>query len=168
MKTGVECEFHLICPDASAISDAGDIQAKPCYDQSALMRRYDVISEICDSMLTLGWKPYQNDHEDANGQFEMNWEYDTALVTADRHSFFKYMVKSIAEKHGLRAAFMPKPFASLTGNGCHTHVSLWKGGKPLFAGSGYADLSDTCLYYIGGIIKHAKAVNTFTNCLPNS
>ena len=76
MKTGVECEFHLICPDASAISDAGDVQAKPCYDQSALMRRYDVIAEICDSMLELGWKPYQNDHEDANGQFEMNWEYD--------------------------------------------------------------------------------------------
>ena len=74
------------------------------------MRRYDVITEICDAMIALGWKPYQNDHEDANGQFEMNWEYDTALRTADRHAFFKYMVKSIAEKHGLRATFMPKPF----------------------------------------------------------
>ncbi len=114
-------------PDATAISDPADTQAKPCYDQSALMRRYDVIAEICDSMLALGWKPYQNDHEDANGQFEMNWEYDDALVTADRHSFFKYMAKSIAEKHGLRATFMPKPFAGLTGNGCHSHVSLWKG-----------------------------------------
>ena len=75
------------------------------------MRRYDVIAEICDAMVALGWKPYQNDHEDANGQFEMNWEYDTALRTADRHAFFKFMVKSIAEKHGLRATFMPKPFA---------------------------------------------------------
>ena len=65
------------------------------------MRRYDVISEICDSMLELGWNPYQNDHEDANGQFEMNWQYDDALKTADKHAFFKYMVKSIAEKHGL-------------------------------------------------------------------
>jgi hypothetical protein len=74
------------------------------------MRRYDVIAEICDAMLALGWQPYQNDHEDANGQFEMNWEYDSALITADRHAFFKYMVKSIAEKHGLRATFMPKPF----------------------------------------------------------
>jgi glutamine synthetase len=74
------------------------------------MRRYDVITEICDAMLLLGWNPYQNDHEDANGQFEMNWDYDDALVTADRHAFFKFMVKSIAEKHGLRATFMPKPF----------------------------------------------------------
>ena len=89
------------------------------------MRRYDVISEICDSMIALGWQPYQNDHEDANGQFEMNWEYDSALKTADRHAFFKYMVKSIAEKHGLRATFMPKPFPHLTGNGCHAHLSLW-------------------------------------------
>ncbi len=83
-------------------------------------------------MLALGWKPYQNDHEDANGQFEMNWEYDDALITADRHSFFKYMAKSIAEKHGLRATFMPKPFLDLTGNGCHAHVSLWRDGKNLF------------------------------------
>ena len=132
MKTGVECEFFLITPDGRRICDAADRQAKPCYDQSALMRRYDVIAEICDCMLALGWKPYQNDHEDANGQFEMNWEYDDALVTADRHSFFKYMAKSIAEKHGLRATFMPKPFADLTGNGCHAHVSLWNDGKNLF------------------------------------
>ncbi len=76
MKTGVECEFFLVSPDGSAIGDASDTQSKPCYDQSALMRRYDVISEICDSMLELGWGPYQNDHEDANGQFEMNWLYD--------------------------------------------------------------------------------------------
>ena len=89
------------------------------------MRRYDLITEICDCMLALGWSPYQNDHEDANGQFEMNWEYADALTTADRHTFFKYMVKTLAEKHGLRATFMPKPFANLTGNGCHMHVSLW-------------------------------------------
>jgi len=95
LKTGVECEYFLVSPDGSAISDPADIQAKPCYDQSALMRRYEVISEICDSMLELGWGPYQNDHEDANGQFEMNWLYDDCLVTADRMAFFKYMVKAI-------------------------------------------------------------------------
>ena len=83
------------------VSDSKDTAAKPCYDQQALMRRYDVIAEICDYMLELGWEPYQNDHEDANGQFEMNWAFDDALVTADRHSFFKFMVKSVAEKHGL-------------------------------------------------------------------
>ncbi|HJO72980.1 MAG TPA: type III glutamate--ammonia ligase, partial [Rhodospirillales bacterium] len=130
MKSGVECEFFLIVQDGSTISDPFDTQPKPCYDQSALMRRYDVISEICNSMITLGWDPYQNDHEDANGQFEMNWEYDDCLPTADKHTFFKYMVKSIAEAHGFRATFMPKPFDKLTGNGCHSHVSVWdKAGR---------------------------------------
>ncbi|HJP20029.1 MAG TPA: type III glutamate--ammonia ligase, partial [Alphaproteobacteria bacterium] len=109
VKTGVECEYFLIQPDGSDISDPRDIQEKPCYDQGALMRRFDVISEICDAMIELGWGPYQNDHEDANGQWEMNWDFDDVLVTADRHVFFKFMVKSIAEKHGLRATFMPKP-----------------------------------------------------------
>jgi hypothetical protein len=89
------------------------------------MRRYDVVREICDYMLDLGWGPYQNDHEDANGQFEMNWEFDDALATADKHSFFKFMVKSVAEAHGFRATFMPKPVEGLTGNGCHAHVSVW-------------------------------------------
>ena len=100
MKSGVEAEFFLVTPDGQAISDAADTATKPCYDQGALLRRYDVIAEICDAMLELGWLPYQNDHEDANGQFEMNWQYDDALVTADRHSFFKFLVKSVAEKHG--------------------------------------------------------------------
>ena len=89
------------------------------------MRRYDVIAEICDCMLEMGWQPYQNDHEDANGQFEMNWEFDDALNTADKHSFFKFMTKSIAEKHGFKATFMPKPIEALTGNGCHAHISAW-------------------------------------------
>ena len=115
----------MLTPDGAAIGDAADQQSKPCYDQQALMRRYDLIAEICDAMLALGWGPYQNDHEDANGQFEMNWSYDDALITADRHAFFKYMVKTLAEQHGLRATFMPKPFANLSGNGCHVHVSLW-------------------------------------------
>jgi len=125
VKTGVECEFFLINSAGDGLSDAADTHEKPCYDQSALMRRYDVISEICDAMIELGWDPYQNDHEDANGQFEMNWEYDDALLTADRHTFFKYMAKSIAESHGYQATFMPKPFSHLTGNGCHAHVSAW-------------------------------------------
>jgi glutamine synthetase type III len=169
-KTGVECEFFLISPDGRAISDPGDFQAKPCYDQQALMRRYDVISEICDSMLELGWGSYQNDHEDANGQFEMNWSYADALTTADRHAFFKYMVKSIAEKHGLRATFMPKPFSNLTGNGCHMHVSLWStDGKNLFADpKGELGLSDLAYHFIGGIMHSAPALSAITNPTVNS
>ena len=88
------------------------------------------------SLIELGWGPYQNDHEDANGQFEMNWDFDDALTTADRQVFFKFMVKSIAELHGMRATFMPKPFSHLTGNGCHSHLSIWSldGSKNLFNG----------------------------------
>ena len=169
MKTGVECEFHLVAPGADAISDPNDLQAKPCYDQASLMRRYDVISEICDSMLALGWKPYQNDHEDANGQFEMNWEYDTSLVTADRHSFFKYMTRSIAEKHGLRATFMPKPFAGLTGNGCHTHVSVWKGKKNLFDDpKGELGLSALGYQFMAGLLANADAMAAISNPNVNS
>ena len=168
-KTGVECEFFLISPDGDSISDAGDQQSKPCYDQQALMRRFDVISEICDSMLELGWNPYQNDHEDANGQFEMNWQYDNALKTADRHAFFKYMVKSIAEKHGLRATFMPKPFATLTGNGCHMHVSLWKDGKNLFEDSSdQMGLSKLGYQFIAGLMYSAQALSAITNPTVNS
>ena len=124
MRTGVEPEFFLIQPNGQAIADPADRQAKPCYDQLTLMRRYDVIAEIADAMDELGWQPYQNDHEDANGQYEMNWAYAPALVTADRHAFFKYMVRSIAERHGMRATFMPKPFAELTGSGCHARARL--------------------------------------------
>lgn len=169
MKTGVECEFFLISPDGSMIGDAADTQVKPCYDQQALMRRYDVITEICDAMLALGWQPYQNDHEDANGQFEMNWHYDDALVTADRHAFFKFMVKSIAEKHGMRATFMPKPFANLTGNGCHMHVSMWRAGQNAFQDAGApSGLSPLALTVIGGLIHSADALAAFLNPTVNS
>lgn len=169
MKTGVECEYFLISPDGNAISDSADRQAKPCYDQQALMRRYEVIKEICDAMVVLGWNPYQNDHEDANGQFEMNWEYDTCLRTADKHAFFKFMVKSIAEKHGLRATFMPKPFANLTGNGCHAHVSLWQGSKCVFDDpSGELGLSQAAYHFIGGVMHAAPALAAITNPTVNS
>ena len=171
MKTGVECEYFLVSTDGSSISDPNDTQEKPCYDQSALMRQYDVISEICDSMIELGWGPYQNDHEDANGQFEMNWDYDDALVTADRHVFFKYMVKAITEKHGLRATFMPKPFSNLTGNGCHAHVSVWDktGQNNLFEDSSdEMGLSTTAYHFLGGILHNAQALTAVFNPTVNS
>ena len=171
MKTGVECEYFLVTPDGKAISDERDVQEKPCYDQSALMRRYDVISEICDCMIEFGWGPYQNDHEDANGQFEMNWDYADCLTTADRHVFFKYMVKSIAEKHGLRATFMPKPFSNLTGNGCHAHVSLWdeSGSRNLFLDeNGELGLSSLAYHFLGGIVYSADVLAALFNPSVNS
>jgi glutamate---methylamine ligase len=169
MKSGVECEFFLTTPDGSAISDPADTATKPCYDASALLRRYDVITEICDAMLALGWGAYQNDHEDANGQFEMNWNYDDALITADRHVFFKFMAKSIAEKHGLRATFMPKPFLGLTGSGCHSHVSMWDGGRNLFEDeTGELGVSALGYNFIGGAIEHASAIAALLNPTVNS
>jgi glutamine synthetase len=169
LKSGVECEFFLISPDGESVKDGSDRQAKPCYDQSALMRRFDVISEICDAMLKLGWHPYQNDHEDANGQFEMNWDYGDSLLTADRHAFFKYMVKAIAEKHEMRATFMPKPFSNLTGNGCHVHVSLWKGNENVFEDEqGELGVSALGYHFIGGIIHSADALAAILNPTVNS
>ena len=171
MKTGVECEYFLVNADGTAISDERDTQAKPCYDQSSLMRRYDVISEICDCMVELGWGPYQNDHEDANGQFEMNWDYDDCLRTADKHTFFKFMVKTIAENHGLRATFMPKPFTNLTGNGCHAHVSVWDktGKKNLFLNARDENgLSKLAYQFLGGVIHNADALCSFFNPTVNS
>ncbi len=169
MKSGVECEYFLISPDGNSIADPRDTQSKPCYDQSALMRRYDLIKEICDCMIEMGWSPYQNDHEDANGQFEMNWDYDDCLKTADRHTFFKYMVKTLAEKHGLRATFMPKPFENLTGNGCHAHISVWDKKKNKFLDkSDKLGLSKMAYNFLGGVIKNASSLSAFFNPTINS
>jgi len=171
VRTGVECEFFVLSADGNAIGDESDRQSKPCYDQQSLMRRYDLIAKICDCMLTLGWGPYQNDHEDANGQFEMNWTYDDALVTADRHAFFKYMVKTLAETEGLRATFMPKPFANLSGNGCHMHLSLWDlaKGENLFRDrSGELGLSRTAYEFIAGVLHNAEGLCAITNPTVNS
>lgn len=193
-KTGVECEFFLLSQDEQQsrektkkpskktrvttsspallrIGDPLDTQAKPCYDQHALLRRYDLISEICDHMGALGWEPYQNDHEDGNGQFEMNWGYADAMTTANRHAFFKFMVRTLAEKHGLRASFMPKPFAGLTGSGCHTHFSLWDktGKKNLFVDpKGEMGLSKLAYHFLGGVLSEASAFCAITNPTVNS
>jgi glutamate---methylamine ligase len=170
-RTGVECEFFIVSPDGRAVADVHDSQVKPCYDQQALVRRYDLIAEICDCLLALGWRPYQNDHEDASGQFEINWAYAPALVTADRQAFFKYLVKSLAERHGLRATFMPKPFDHLTGNGCHVHVSLWDRQKEtnLFHSATDAmGLSPLAYSFIGGVLHSADALCAFTNPTVNS
>ena len=171
IKTGIEAEFFLLNADGSGISDNLDTSIKPCYDQQAIMRRYDVIAEICDCMLEMGWQPYQNDHEDANGQFEMNWEFDDALNTADKHSFFKFMTKSIAEKHCFKATFMPKPIEALTGNGCHAHISAWdKDAK----NNKFADntdevgLSELGLNFLGGLMEHATSLVAITNPTVNS
>lgn len=170
-KTGVEPEFFLLDAAGEKIGDPADNSAKPCYDQGALMRRYDVISTICDHMTELGWGPYQNDHEDGNGQFEMNWHYADALTTADRTAFFKYMVRTVAEQHGLRATFMPKPFKDRTGSGCHVHLSLWRGDTNAMddpADKRGLGLSALGYNFLGGIMANAEGLCAITNPTVNS
>ena len=175
LRSGVEAEFFLLDPSGTAIADPADHQRKPCYDQLALMRRYPLIGPLLEAMEELGWGPYQADHEDANGQFEVNWTFADGLTTADRHAFFKVMVKSLAEQQGMRASFMPKPFETLTGNGCHTHLSLWGlpgtpgAGSNLFANTvGKKGLSPLAYHFLGGLMAHAPALCAITNPSVNS
>eukprot|EP00968_Pinguiococcus_pyrenoidosus_P027207 scaffold7359_cov255-Pinguiococcus_pyrenoidosus.AAC.8 len=183
MKTGVECEFFLFdAMEAPKLSDRLDTQDKPCYDSHALMRRSDLITELITYMEQLGWGPYQADHEDANGQFEINWNFADACVTADRHVFFKFMVRSLAEKHGFRASFMPKPFPDRTGNGCHTHISLhdsksdenvFKQSAGFFAKQAFKTgevypLTDKGRHFMAGVLNRTKEVIAITNPTVNS
>lgn len=169
LRSGVEAEFFLLGADGAGIADAADHQEKPCYDQLALMRRYGLIGPLLEAMEGLGWGPYQADHEDANGQFEVNWTFAHALTTADRHAFFKVMVKTLAEQQGLKASFMAKPFAERTGNGCHTHLSLWAGDTNLFHDpAGELGLSALAYQFLAGLLEHAPALCALTNPTVNS
>jgi len=173
-KIGLELEYFLIQrrEDGSIeIADAQDTLEKPCYDMAGLTRRYDFLTTVSKYCNELGWGNYANDHEDANGQFEQNFLFDDALVSCDRAIFFRYMVHTLAEQHGMVATFMPKPFTNLTGNGCHFHMSLWDGETNLFLdeddprGLG---LSETAYHFVGGLKKHARAYSALTAPTVNS
>ena len=160
-KAGVEAEFFLLKKTEAgyAIADELDTAERPCYDQINLMRQFDLISTLVDYMEQLGWGPYQCDHEDANGQFELNWTYSDARTTGDRHVFFKYMVKTLAEQRGYTATFMPKPFSHITGSGGHVHNSLWQGDVNSFeAGADEGGLSPVGYNFLGGVLNHAKGL----------
>ncbi len=160
-KAGVEAEFFLLRQTAAGfeLADTKDTAERPCYDQINLMRQFDLISTLVTYMEELGWEPYQCDHEDANGQFEINWKYSDARTTADRHVFFKYMVKTLAEQRGLTATFMAKPFSHTTGNGGHIHNSLWQGDANVFAeGGDDGGLSPLGYNFLAGVLSHGKGL----------
>ncbi len=128
----------------------------------------DLRAEMVSVLADMGVNMEKHHHEVAPSQHELGIKFDTLIKTADNMQLYKYVVHMVAHSYGKTATFMPKPVYQDNGSGMHVHQSIWKKGKNMFAGSGYADLSETCLYYIGGIIKHAKALNAFTNPLTNS
>jgi glutamine synthetase len=149
------------------LADPLDNLPQPCYDMRALTRNLDFVSAVARNCTMLGWDNYATDHEDANGQFEQNFQFSDALTTCDRAVFFRYMVEAMAQERGLIATFMPKPFAHLTGNGCHFHMSLWKDGDNVFDADPSDDpngmgLSQAAYHFIGGLKKHAKAYIALT------
>jgi glutamine synthetase len=164
-RIGAELEYFLVRrrEDGSIeVADALDTLEQPCYDMRGLTRNLDFVSTVSRNVTALGWDNYATDHEDANGQFEQNFEFDDALVTCDRAVFFRYMVEALAQEQGLIATFMPKPFAHLTGNGCHFHMSLWRDGENLFDADPSDDprglgLSELAYQFVGGLKAHARA-----------
>ncbi len=128
----------------------------------------DIRSEMLSVLGEMGCNPEKHHHEVAPAQHELGMRFSTLTTMADRMQIYKYVIQQVAAAYGKTATFMPKPMWNDNGSGMHCHQSIWKGGQPLFAGTGYADLSETCLYYIGGIIKHAKAINAFSNPTTNS
>jgi glutamine synthetase len=173
-KFGMELEYFLVRKreDGSIeLADPNDTLDKPCYDIAGLTRQYEFLTTVSKYCNELGWGNYANDHEDANGQFEQNFEFADAVTTADRAIFFRYMVHTLAEQHGMVATFMPKPFTKLTGNGGHMHMSLWRDGENLFLDENDPrglGLSELAYAFIGGLKKHARAYSALTAPTVNS
>jgi glutamine synthetase len=175
LKIGAELEYFLLRRVDGRLepADALDTLEQPCYDMRALTRNLDFVTSVSSAVTELGWDNYATDHEDANGQFEQNFAFADALTTCDRAVFFRYMVESMAQQRGLIATFMPKPFAHLTGNGCHFHVSLWRDGRNLFERDVADDprglgLSELAYSFLGGLKQHAKAYIALTAPTVNS
>jgi glutamine synthetase len=128
----------------------------------------DIRGEMLGVMGELGLEPEKHHHEVAPAQHELGLKFAELITMGDRMQLYKYVIHNVAHAYGKTATFMAKPYFGDNGSGMHCHQSIWKGGKPLFAGDKYAGLSDTCLHYIAGIIKHAKAINAFSNSTTNS
>lgn len=175
---GAEVEYFLLKKDADGrlvTADEGDNHAQPCYDARGVTRMFGHLSEISEAMNALGWGNYANDHEDGNGQFEQNFHYDEALITADRVVTLRYLITMIAEKRGMIATFMPKPFADRTGSGLHFHISLTSQGSPIFPRDGDSagdsrglGLSEDAYHFVGGLLEHACALQALLAPTVNS
>jgi glutamine synthetase len=163
LQAGAEVEYFLVDRGADGSlspADPRDVQDRPCYDARGLTRMYDHLTEVSSAMNALGWGNYANDHEDANGQFEQNFAHADALTTADRVITARYLISVLAERRGMTATFMPKPFADRTGSGLHLHMSLWRGGEPLFPEPGATPfgLSALARRFLAGLLAHGPGL----------
>ena len=173
-NVGMEPEFFLVRrqPDGSIaiFDDQGvDTLDKPCYDYKGISQVLPILKELNEYVDQLGWGNYQTDHEDANGQYEINFQYADALTTADRYTFFKMMTSQVAQKHGCIATHMAKPFSDQTGSGAHFHFHLADAGtgENLFVAHGDdprgLGQSKLAYHFIGGILRHARALCAVTS-----
>jgi glutamine synthetase len=168
MNLGIEPEVFLLKKNEDgtlSVPDPDDKLTKPCYDSRGFLAQFKWLDRMAASMNDLGWDLYSFDHEDANGQFEFDFNYADALTTCDRYTFLRLMAKEYAKQEGLIATFMPKPFANRTGNGAHFNMSLYdiETGNNLFKCDPQDDpnglgLTKLGYYFIGGIIKHGRAL----------
>ncbi len=176
LKIGIEPEFFLVKKSGDGIEPADELDnlAKPCYDLKGLTRPIDFLETIVKNMNEMGWDVLATDHEDANSQFEINFQFSDSVTSCDRYVFFRYMVATLASQRELIATFMPKPFGNRTGNGAHFHISLWDAEtetKNLFLDEEDANgqgLSEIAYHFIAGLLNHAKAYIAFSAPTVNS
>ncbi len=172
-KSGFEIDDIELPTNSGRSYEGGNLAHRPrakggYFPVAPIDSAVDIRAEMVSTMLEMGLPCDKHHHEVAAAQHELGLTFGTLTQTADRMQIYKYVVHQVAHAYGKTATFMPKPIKDDNGSGMHTHISIWEKGKPLFAGNGYAGLSDMCLYFIGGVIKHAKALNAFTNPTTNS
>ena len=172
-KVGYEVDSVELPTNTDSDYEAGNLGHRPrikggYFPVNPVDSAQDIRGEMLSVLQEMGVKVEKHHHEVAAAQHELAMIFNTLTRKADETQLYKYAIHNVAHAYGKTATFMPKPVYGDNGTGMHVHQSIWKDGKPLFAGDGYAGLSDMCLYYIGGIIKHAKALNAFTNPGTNS
>ncbi|MGC1301190.1 MAG: type I glutamate--ammonia ligase [Caulobacteraceae bacterium] len=172
-KTGYSFDSVELPANTDRAYDEGNMGHRPgpkggYFPVNPVDSAQDLRGEMLSVMEELGMKPEKHHHEVAPAQHELGLTFSDLLTMADRMQLYKYVIHNVAAAYGKTATFMAKPYFGDNGSGMHCHQSIWKDGKPLFAGDKYSGLSETCLYYIGGIIKHAKAINAFANSTTNS
>jgi glutamine synthetase len=175
LKVGAELEYFLVRRAADGSinpADTSDVAAQPCYDARSVTRMFDHLAATSEAMNGLGWGNYANDHEDANGQFEQNFQYADAMTTADRVVTGRYLISMLAEQRDMVATFMPNPFGQRTGSGLHLHLSLWDDSGPRFpgpdGGAGHLGLSTLACQFVGGLIDHAPGLQALLAPTVNS